>query len=76
MDTKEPLVLSDGENARMLTPEPWKHKRKSISHGKECMDTYECSKCGFAFIPGTDGGYWEEGLDCPVPDPIAKEGDG
>ena len=38
------------------------------------MNTYECFKCGFAFSPGADGGSWEEGPDCLVPDPIKIEG--
>lgn len=58
------------ELAKVLTPGPWKHKRKTISHGQGLMNTYECVKCGFAFAPGVDGGSWEEGPDCSVPDPF------
>ena len=70
---KEWLALGDElavKLAEVFMPGPWKHKRKTIKHGQGLMNTYECFKCGFAFSPGSDGGSWEEGPDCPVPDPI------
>ncbi len=77
MSTERPveewLALDDDELIRELSkmqPKPWKHERYTIKHAPGFDAEYACIKCGFAYSPGPDGGYWEEGPDCSVPDPL------
>ncbi len=50
-----------------------KHKLYTVRHAPGFNAVYACKKCGLSFCPGPDGGYWEEGPKCSVPDGVVIE---